>query len=183
MLKKFDRVIPLCCALLVLSGSALAAENWADKSTSVSIKEYFELVLASKFRNLNPTEPAEVHFVADSSPDKALLIIVRSVVTPDLDLTDDSSEKKEIVSEFRNNVSKQSDSFIASCKKLFGDQSVATRWPKASVEKNVAIRFVRSDNAKQTVALMINGKTIFEPSQIAAESKDLMNRAGEYWSQ
>jgi hypothetical protein len=183
MFKIFYRVIPLCSALLVLTGSALAAENWADKSTTVSIKEYFELVLASKFRNLNPTEPAEVQFIPDASPDKALLLIIRPVVTPDLDLTDDSNEKTEIVSEFRNNVSKQSDAFIASCNKLFKDQSVASRWPDATVARNVAIRFVRSDNTKETVALMVKGKTVFEPAAIAAESKELKERAGNFWSQ
>lgn len=183
MLKKFSRVIPLWCALSILAGSALAAENWADKSTTVSIKEYFELVLATKFRNLNPTEPASVHFIPDASPDKALLFVVRSVVTPDLDLTDDSGEKKEIVSEFRNNISKQADSFIASCRKLFMDRSVASRWSNATVENNLAIRFVRSDDARKTVALTVNGKTTFDTAQIAEQSKDLANRAGDCWTQ
>lgn len=183
MLNKFSRVIPLWCALSILAGSALAAENWADKSTTVSIKEYFDLVIATKFRNLNPTEPASVHFIPDASPDKALLLVVRSVVTPDLDLTDVSAEKKEIVSAFRNNVSKQADAFNLSCAALFKDPSVASRWPNATVERNLAIRFVRSDDASKTVALTVNGKTTFDAAQIAEQSKDLANRAADCWAQ
>jgi hypothetical protein len=184
MLNNFRKVIPLWCAisLIATTSAASAAENWSDKPTTLTVKEYFELILACKlFRNSNPTEPASVHFVPNQAPEKALLFVIRSVVTPDFDLTDKSEEKAMIVKDFRNNVSKQADSLLSSCRKLLADPSVSSRWSNASVENNVAIRFVRSDNEKETVAITVNGQTTFDPREIASRSGGIQARAGDLW--
>lgn len=154
---------------------------WAESQTAISIREYIELFLASKFRDLNSAEPVSVSFIPNESSDAALLYLVRSVVTPDLDLTDNAEQKAEIVSAFQNNISKQADRFSNSCRKLFANKSISSRWPNATVEKNLVVRFVKSDNENETVALMVDGKTTFEAAAIAAASKALRERAGDSW--
>jgi len=166
----------------MLGNTVSAADSsWSDKATTVSIRDYLDLVIATNFKNLNPTEPVEVSFVPGSSPQDSLLFLVRPVVTPDVDLTDISDEKKTIIQNFRNNVNKQADAYLASSRILFSKKSVAKNWSGATAENNVAIRFVKSDNLKQTVAITKGGKTSFDQAEIQSASKSVKERAGDLW--
>lgn len=176
------KVIPLWCALIVSLHPALAADStWSQSQTTLSIKEYFDLFFATRFRDSNATEPVEATFVANGSKEEALLFLLRPVVLPDVDLTDDSDEKDKIIKDFQNNVSKQADAYLTLGRTVFQDNAITKRWPGATVERNLAIRFVRSDNVKQTVALTVNGSTTFSPDQIGSQSKSIRVRAGELW--
>lgn len=160
---------------------ATETQNWSDKQATLSIEEYLDLLFATRFQNLNPTEPMVVDFVPNKSSQEALIFIVRPVVTPDFDLTDQTAQKKDILNQFRNNVSKQADEHLAFTRKLLADPSVAKRWAGANVEQNFAIRFVKADNVRQTVAVMSKGKTIFEKDELDAARALIKPRAGELW--
>ncbi|GEM_PF-1442889 len=178
------KIIPFLSAMIVVVAPALAAEkqaSWSDQTTQISYKEYFDLLIATKFQNLNPAEPISIEFVPNTSADDALIFIVRPVVTPDFDLTDESSQKGDILNNFRSNINKQATSQLAFGRKLMNEKSVLTRWPRATVERNLAIRFVKADNARETVAITTGGKTVFEKSEIAAETALLKPRTGELW--
>ncbi len=197
MFKTISKVIPLqsqkifarkCLPLLSLTllawSPAIAADtpgSWSDKQTSLSVKEYFDLLLSTKFQNLNPAEPISVDFIPNSKKEDALIFIVRPVVTPDLDLTDKSSQKSEILNNFRSNVNKQATSQLAFGRRLLEQKSVTERWSGATVERNLAIRFVRADNERATVAITSNGKTVFEADELKTESAPIRARAGGLW--
>jgi hypothetical protein len=183
--KSFARKwVPLLSLTLFVLSPAIAADtpsSWSDKQTSLSVKEYFDLLLSTKFQNLNPAEPISVDFVPNSAKEDALIFIVRPVVTPDLDLTVESSQKSEIINNFRSNVNKQATSQLAFGRRLFEQKSVTERWTGATVERNLAIRFVRADNERKTVAITSNGKTVFEADELKTESAPIKARAGELW--
>jgi hypothetical protein len=157
------------------------SDGWSDKPTTLSIKEYFDLFLLTKFQDLNPTEPISVNFVPNASKEDALIFIVRPVVTPDFDLTDQSSQKTEILDNFRSNVTKQAAAQIEFTRRLLAQKSVSKRWPGASVERNMAIRFVKADDERETVAITANGKTVFEKNEIVSRSAPIKARAGDNW--
>lgn len=169
----------LCLATPVQSNESEPA--WADKQSILSIEEYFDLLFATRFQNLNPAEPTTVDFVPNKSMADALIFIVRPVVTPDVDLTDRSEQKAEIINGFRANVNRQAATHIELTGALLKEKSVRTRWSGASVQKNFAIRFVKADNVRQTVAITSKGKTTFDKDEISAESALLKPRAGELW--
>lgn len=177
-------IMPILGAIILCIPSAQAADvkrQWTDKQAILSIEEYFDLLFATRFQNLNPAEPTTVDFVPNKSAEDALIFVVRPVVTPDVDLTDRSEQKEEIVNGFRANVNRQASTHMELTGKLLKESSIKSRWTGATVEKNFAIRFVKADNVRQTVAITSNGKTTFDKAEISAASALLKPRAGELW--
>jgi hypothetical protein len=177
-------LIPVLGAMILFLPSVQATEasrQWSDKQAILTIEEYFDLLFATRFQNLNPAEPTSVDFVPNKSTQAALIFVVRPVVTPDVDLTDQSEAKAEIVSGFRANVIRQGSTHVALTGKLLKESSIKARWPGASVEQNFAIRFVKADNVRQTVAITSKGKTTFDQGEISAASALIKPRAGELW--
>ena len=129
---------------------AIAAPGWADSKANLSLFEYLSLYFTSHIKPHTADEKVESYFIANSSPQKAILYLVLPIVVPESDLPTRAN--------LNESLKKKANLFVDHVNGLLQESSIAKRWKGATTKQNLIIHFVDSHDRKKTVGLFESGK-------------------------
>ena len=161
------------CITVVLVTSSAWAGNWADVPAELTVGEYLQLLFDTKMTR--PESEAVnsfglVSFYPSSSPQRALVLIIQTWRDDRVPLQD-----------LRREIRKGGDLIVDHFKAIARHPLVAKRWRPDNPKSNVMVRHARLSDVRETIAVTVNGETVFDEDAMTRARQDAVSR-GAVWS-
>lgn len=167
------RATSVLLLLSLLTISAARASGWGDAPAELTISEYLDIQY-----KLSPMARPEsnalnsyslVSFYPSSSPQDALVVVIQT-------WHDEHIGPQDLRREIRNVGEALSGNFNAMARLPL----ISKRWPMENPKANFVVRHVRYSDLRETIAVTVNGETVFDSDSISKARANVMAR-GAVW--
>lgn len=167
------RATMLLLLSLLTSSAAWAAGNWGDAPADLTISEYLDLqfkldMSRPEINALNSF--ALVSFYPSSNPQDALVVVIQTWQDEHIGPQD-----------LRREIRKVGEAFLNQFNALARHPRITKRWKMENPKVNLVVRHVRYSDLRETIAVTVNGETVFDRDSISKAQADVTAR-GAVWS-
>ena len=156
--------------LVFLTNSPAWAQNWADAPADLTVGEYLQLVFRLDMKRPDSralNDFSLVNFYSSSDPQMALVLVIQT-------WRDETVLGHYLQGEIRS-VGK---AFTAQFEAMARRQDVLKRWNMNNPKENFVVRHVRLADLRETLAVTVNGETLFDDKDISKATAYVTSRGG-----
>ena len=159
--------------LVFLMNSPAWAQSWADAPADLTVGEYLQLVFRLDMKRPDSkalNDFSLVNFYSSSDPQMALVLVIQT-------WRDETVLGHYLPGEIRS----VAEAFTAQFEAMVRRQDVLKRWNINNPKENFVVRHVRLSDLQETIAVTVNGETLFDDKDIS-KAKAFVTRRGGIWS-
>ena len=159
--------------LVFLTNSSAWAQNWADAPADLTVGEYLQLVFRLDMKRPDSkalNDFSLVNFYSSSDPQMALVFVIQTW------------RPETVLGHYLpGEISSFGKAFTAQFEAMTRRQDVLKRWNMNNPKENIVVRHVRLSDMRQTLAVTVNGETLFDDKDIS-KAKAYVTSRGGLWS-
>ena len=167
------RSLQVLLLLVFLTNSAAWGQSWADAPADLTVGEYLQLVFRLDMKRPDSkalNDFSLVNFYSSSDPQMALVLVIQT-------WRDETVLGHYLPGEIRS----VGEAFTAQFEAMARRQDVLKRWNMNNPKENFVVRHVRLSDLRETLAVTVNGETLFDDKDIS-KAKAYVTSRGGIWS-
>jgi len=167
------RSLQVLLLLVFLTNSPAWGQSWADAPADLTVGEYLQLVFRLDMKRPDSNALNDfslVNFYSSSDPQMALVLVIQT-------WRDERVLGHYLPGEIRS----VGEAFTAQFEAMARRQDVLKRWNMNNPKENFVVRHVRLSDLRETLAVTVNGETLFDDKDIS-KAKAYVTSRGGIWS-
>ncbi len=167
------RSLQVLLLLVFLTNSPAWGQSWADAPADLTVGEYLQLVFRLDMKRPDTkalNDFSLVNFYSSSDPQMALVLVIQT-------WRDERVLGHYLPGEIRS----VGEAFTAQFEAMARRQDVLKRWNMNNPKENFVVRHVRLSDLRETLAVTVNGETLFDDKDIS-KAKAYVTSRGGIWS-